>query len=226
MTTEVLYDKKVTCLYCEESFTTKKVRPSKVVIIKKDPDFCIHYQGENPYYYEIFVCPKCGFAFTANYSPLNEEKRGKLKGEYIERTGILQLCGPRNWEDALKSVKLALVTSFILKEPWTTLAGLSMRVAWLYREKGNSEEEKKYLAKAHHSYGQAYELEDLESMTMGKYRLYYILGELSGRLANYEDTRRWFNLLLSDKNVEQALKNTARSRWEIYKESIQTKVES
>jgi len=72
-----LYDKRYRCLFCGQEFTNKKPRASSIRQIRRDPDFCGHYQGENPYFYEVAVCPHCGYAFTPDFTPVKRENREK-----------------------------------------------------------------------------------------------------------------------------------------------------
>lgn len=214
---DVLYDKKLRCLYCDANFITKRVRQSRVRLIKRDADFCHQYEGENPYFYEVNVCPHCGFAFTDSFSPLRPEKKEAIKKEYLARIEVLDLCGPRKPQAALLSFKLGLLFANFLEEPMTTIAGLLMRIAWFWRYQGKEEEEKKYLAKALEVYEKTYLTQDLDRLPMGKTKLIYLIAELNGRLGKYEEARRWFNMLFSEKNVAPSLNKLAREQWEEYK---------
>lgn len=216
MMTEVLFDKKVTCLCCQNEFATKKVRNSKIMVRKKDSDFCTYYERENPYFYDVMLCPQCSFAFTEGFSPIKPEQLSVLKKEYLDKIGRIDLCNERNLQDALRLYKLALLCASLKDESFTTIAGLCMRIAWLYRYQDNSHEEEKYLAKALKYYQASYESPANDSI-MGEEKILYMIGELNGRLGNYLDTRKWFNLLLSKKNLEPALKNLARDQWAEYK---------
>lgn len=218
--TDVLYDKEIACHYCNDTFIIKKIKNSKLIVDRKDSDFCIFYQGESPYFYEIWVCPHCGYAFSANFSPLNGEQKQMLKEEYIKRIAPQHLNKKRDLEDAIKVFKLSLLCASIGNQSNTVSSGLCMRLAWLYRYKGKKEEELKYLSKAKDLYLMIYEKEDLENHPLGKYKVIYLLGELNGRLGNYTEARRWFNILLSDKHVEPALVRLGRDQWAEYKKYI------
>ena len=61
-----LFDKKVECPICKTEFTTKKVRSSRLRLLKRDEDFFNHYETENPIKYNIFVCPNCGYSAYEN----------------------------------------------------------------------------------------------------------------------------------------------------------------
>lgn len=217
MAIDILYDREATCLCCGKTFKTKKVRKSKLILKKRDPDFCMHYEGETPYYYDISVCPHCSYAFSDSFSPIRKEYIDILEKEYLQKIGKVELCGERNHQDALRSYKLALLCGNFVNEPRIVLAGILLRIAWLYRFQGDTEEEKKYTVKALEQYTFVYEHEDANKAGLGEHRLWYLLGELNGAIGNMEEVRKWFNMIISDQTVEAALKKMTRERWEVYK---------
>jgi hypothetical protein len=217
----ILYEKQVTCLYCNLPFKTTKVKQSKLIVKHKDHDFCTHYEGEiNPYYYDVNVCPHCGYAFLGNSPELRNSEKEILRKNYIEHLNKINLCGPRNMEDAITSYKLALICSTLLKEQYLMTASLCLRLSWLYRFQNNPQEEERFLANALNAYLSVYEFEDLNHLAMGKATLFYLLAELNGRLKKYEETRKWFSKLFAEKNAEPKVVKMARERWYDYKEQI------
>lgn len=217
MAIDILYDRDITCLYCGKTFKTKRIRNSKLIVKKRDPDFCVHYEGENPYYYNISVCPYCSYAFSGSFSPVREQYKAALEEDYFQKVGSVELCGERTHQEAVRSYKLALVCGSIVHEPRYVMAGIFLRLAWLHRFQGDTAEEKKALAKALKLYNLVYEHGEHDKYSMGEHRLIYLLGELNGRLDKIDEARRWFNMVISDRSVEPALKNTARERWNEYK---------
>lgn len=221
---DLLYDKEINCLYCEGRFKTKKIRHSKLGVSKQDSDFCTYYTNEeSPYYYEIWVCPHCGYAFNASSAKLKPAQKECVKKEYIARSGSIDLCGVRTWEEALLSYKLGLICASIAGDNNTNIAGICLRIAWLYRFSGSREEENKFLAKAVKVLEEIYEEEDLQRNPLGEQKIIYLLGELNGRLGNFNETRRWFNLLLTQRDIEPAIANLAREQWTEYKANLKNK---
>ncbi|GBF12115.1 DUF2225 domain-containing protein [Tepidibacillus sp. HK-1] len=215
---EVFYEKKVKCLYCKEDFKTLKMRQSKTKVIKRDADYCPYYEGVNPLFYEVNVCPHCGFAFTDSFSPIRELKNNRIKQDYIDKIQVPQLCKKRSIQDAIYCYKLALYTATILEEQNFIIANLCMRIAWINRYLQNKEEELRFLKNALDTYYEIYETEDLDKIPMDKYTFIYLIGELQGRLGDYEKMRRWFSMIFEDKNVTPKILKMARDRWNEYKE--------
>lgn len=215
-----MFDKEVKCLYCQKKFKTKKVKGSKCRIEKRDTDFCTYYEGISPYFYEINVCPHCGFAFSDNFTPVQEKYKENIKKQYLDKINVVNLCGQRDIKEVINSFKYALLCAVFKEEKEIKMAGLCMRLAWLYRYQQDKSEEQKYLQKALAFYLVVYEKENLDVIPMGKHSFYYLLAELNGRLENYVQARRWFNLLFMEKNISPYLHNMARDQWLIYKEAL------
>ena len=113
----VLYDKKVTCPVCNLTFHTKKVRTSTIRIKKRDTDFCIYYEGENPLFYEVFACPNCGYAALEkvfdDITPSQKQLiQSKISKQWVQR----DLGQARTVQEAIEVYKLALLCSEVLNQ--------------------------------------------------------------------------------------------------------------
>ncbi|KJS83834.1 MAG: hypothetical protein JM58_11945 [Peptococcaceae bacterium BICA1-8] len=206
-----LYDKEMECLYCNKTFITKKVRSKFIRIKKRDSDLCNHYEGINPYYYEVFVCSHCNYAFTERFQPINNICNEIIKERYIKNTALANLNGERSLEQAVKAFKLALLCATLAGESSYILAGLCLKLAWLYRYDNNNEETR-FLNNALDNYIKTYEQGDIA--TLNKASLLYIIGELENSLGDYERARRWFSILLSDKTLDPKIVKIAKDRWQ------------
>lgn len=60
--TKNLFLKGVTCPVCKNSFRTPTVKVNAPRITSRDSDLFIRYSVENPYFYEVWLCPSCGYA--------------------------------------------------------------------------------------------------------------------------------------------------------------------
>ncbi len=214
-----LYEKSVTCLYCRKNFKTKKLRKSKIRTHSRDTDFCTYYTGDNPLFYDVNVCPNCGFAFTESFSNIPDLRKGDIENHYLKKIVVPQLCGPRKIEDAIRSYKLALLCAIMLREKTFILANLCMRLAWFYRYMDNGDEERRFLSHALQQYEDLYQNERLDHIPMEEEKLVYLIGELNGRLGQYEKTRRWFSYIFTSRDLEPKWKTLARDRWLEYRQN-------
>lgn len=215
---ESLYDKNLTCLYCGHKFKSKQVLSRKAIVSKKDEDMCHYYEGENSYFYDAFVCPNCGFAFTSSFKKLNKIAMEELEDKYLNKIEIPQnLGGPRDIKQAEKSYKLALLCGTITKQKDLALAQICLRIAWLNRYQENKEEENRFLENALKLYTKAYETENLDANPANRDLILYLIGELNGRLGNIEETRKWFSIIIGNRQSDKAILNLTRERWLDYK---------
>ena len=57
-----LLEKEYDCPVCHFQFKAKKVKGSKLIVERTDPDMRSHYQGVEPLYYDVVTCPHCLFS--------------------------------------------------------------------------------------------------------------------------------------------------------------------
>ncbi len=221
----LLYDKKMECPNCKMNFTSKKVFTSKLQLIKTDTDLKKSYKKINPYIYEINICPFCGYAFgeTANIR-LPEYRVTSLIDYFLNIKHFAHFTKERTVDDAIRSFKLALYIAERISQPCYVKAGLSIKIAWLYRATENTYMERKYIEMAFIHYEKSYSDEDFERAGYKNHFMLYMLCDLSRRLDNYERAKRWYSELFSAKDVPKVMMNTARDCWSDYKNSLKSRV--
>ena len=211
---EALYEHKVICPLCEKKFTTPQVLSRRIRIEKTDSDFCNYYQGANPLFYEVAVCPECGFAFTADHA----ERLGAAAADAVEKVLAdipkKDYSGVRDWQLALETYILALKCLTAAAGKHSVIARLYLRAAWLYRYKQDSAGEKKYLQLALDHYQTAFSRETFD--TKQELQLLYMIGELYNRLGNPDQAVQWFNRLVQHPGRQQmpAVVSKAREQWQ------------
>ena len=195
-----LYEKKITCTFCEHTFQTMKVRTRALKVKKIETDFCTIYEDESisPYLYFVNVCPKCGFSFTEQFSPYFTKESKE-----------------RSYDDAIITYKLALISAQTKHEPMIIIAGLYMRLAWLYRKLQNEEQEQRFLRLSLQSYEESYGNGDYSSKGMATIRLEYLIGEINFRLGKFQEALQFYNRVVSQEKqtTERALVKQARQQW-------------
>lgn len=140
-----LYDKDIECPICNMEFTSKKVRISRLRLIKRDPDFLSYYQGENPLKYSIFVCPNCGYAATeGKFTSVNKEEKNIVLNKITSKWNKRSYSNKRTVDDAIIIYKLALYIGQLLEYKKIDLGSLCLSLAWLYRIKEKKEQEERF----------------------------------------------------------------------------------
>lgn len=209
---EPLYEISVTCTFCTNTFKSMKVRSSFKKASKSDTDFCIHYKGINPDYYVVRICPFCGYAHSENFSDKWTSAQREVFYEKVSQNWSMRdYCRERNWDDALQSYKLALLSAQIKNEKSRVVAGLLHHLAWLYRIKGDWEQEERFLTFALEAYVNVFET---EGMDLNNARLMYLMGELNRRLKRFPDAVKWFSRIINDRKIMDAgMIRASREQW-------------
>jgi len=211
---EDLFTKKMHCSVCDKNFESSKLRRSKYSVKSIDTDFNTMYKGENPQYYNVYICPYCGYGFTDNFKKPTEEAREEILHTVSPLSG--DYSGQRTLDMAIKAFERALQCARIIKEKNQVLAGLTLHLAWFNREAGNAEKEQEYLQKALEYFILAYERE-VEAGSLAK--TLYLMGEISRRLGDQREAVRWFGRVINDKSIKDAgIIRMARERWQEMRE--------
>ena len=227
-----LYSKKVVCPICSKQFSSMKAKVNSCKIKKKDEDFCTHYVDLNPMYYEVFVCPSCGYAAPeTSLGELTEKEANLLKEAFSGREVGRSFCDQRSLDDAIASYKLAIYTAELRKANASVLAGLCLKLAWLYRFKGDKQEEL-FLEYSLRNYLDAYDKESFPIGNLNEISLMYLLGELSRRLGKLSEAISWFGRAAAspERTENPMIEKLAREQWaltrEQYKESETSELKS
>lgn len=216
-----LYDKVVDCPVCNEQFKTKKVRHSKLKLIKRDEDFLSYYEGENPLKYNIYVCPYCGYAAKeSRFIPLSNEDKKIIIDNISSKWNKRSYGNERSIEEAIVTYKLALYVGELLNYSNIELGFLALGIAWLYRISGD-QEENRFLRLARNLFEEGYYNESLKDVNIDELRLAYLIGELSRRLGDNQEALKWFNTVLSNPNLKSnpLIDRVTREQWRLVREN-------
>ena len=190
-----LFDRNMECLVCKQSFTTKKIRSRFIKVAEYDTDFCPKYaEGSvNALYYNIYVCPHCGFAYSKDFSKYFAPGTKELIIEKICSNWVPHsFSEERTIDDAIQTYKLASYSATLKKEKHITLAGIYMRIAWLYRIKQDKEQEIRFMKLARHEYEESYSIGDYSGTQVSEIRILYLVGELSRRIGDNQTSYEIF----------------------------------
>lgn len=217
---DILYDKKVKCSVCDGEFTTKKVRISKLRLVKQDADLLPYYDKENPIKYKIYVCPNCGYSATEDkFTPIAERKKRIILDAITQKWNKRSYGGERTIDQAIETYKLAIYIGQLLDYSKIELGLLTLNLAWLYRLKDHEEQEMRFLRLTGIFLEEGYYKESLYNTDMDEMKLTYLIGELNRRLGEGEKALKWFNKVISShKNTNPTIKNLAVEQWRLIKE--------
>lgn len=212
------YKKGITCIHCENKYRTTKIRSRFVRVSSYETDFKPLYADPsvNPLYYNVAVCPQCGFSFTEDFSPYfapgTKEDIFKQLSEKWQKRSFEE---ERSVKEAIETYKLAYLSATLKKEKSLSIAGLALRISWLYREEENIEEELRFMAIARNLYTTAYSEGDHIGTQMSEIRILYLLAELARRIGDEAEAIKGFSRVIEAQRTatEPAVIEMAKDRW-------------
>ena len=111
---------------------------------------------------------------------------------------------------------LSILAGSLKKEKNSVMAGLSLRLAWLYRGEDIVDQEKRFLALALKGYEESFLYSDFTGTSMSELKVLFMVGELSRRLGQYDKAVMYFSKIIQHKeaNEEPKIVNLARKQWQ------------
>lgn len=213
----MLFSKEYACPLCGNRFRTSKPRQRSVIVLKSDEDFCGYYKTVNPVYYEINVCPRCGYAFNnSTSSPVKPNVRKEMLRfmSDIHKEGS-NYCGSRTLEDAIEVFKMALACQKKHGAGDDVMGKLYLKMGWLYRYKKMNQEEQEYLDKALYHLSKAFETNMVED-PKEEMNLMFLLGQLHLITGDENGAVNWFAKITQHPQRAKYpyIVNRARGSWQ------------
>lgn len=215
----LLYDRKVKCPVCGQEINMRVVKSSVARIKSKDTDTFIRYDIINPYLYDVWVCPICGYAalkseFLKLRSYQIDDIRMKISNQWQGKT----YPDIYDEEIAIERYKLALLTAVVADFKDSRKAILCLRLAWMNRILEKENEEQFYLKKALEGFKSAYSNEDTPIYGLDTYSLMYLIGELYRRTGEIDEAIKWFSNVIVSRGANYKTKDKARDMRDLAKE--------
>lgn len=217
----LLFDKKVICPVCKTDFFARSVKVSAPRIQSRDSDFFIRYYVINPYFYDVWICPKCG------YSALKVDFN-KIRSYQIEPIlkNITSQWNKKTYPDiydeniAIERYKMALLNSIIMDGRDSTKAMICLKISWMYRLLSDESNEHIFLEKSLQGFLSAYNNEAFPFYGLSRYSLCYLIGELYRRTGDYTNAMLWLGNVITSTIADNKIKEKARDMRELIKETL------
>jgi len=213
---EVFFKKEYTCPLCRSGFGTLKPRQKYVIAERSDEDFCMYYKTVNPLYYEINVCPRCGYTFNAStYGPVKTDLKDTLLNNLADQWNSSNYGGLRSLEDALETFSLAIECQRLRGAQDSAIGKLYLKRGWLYRYMNQKDKEISDLDKALYYLSKSYDNVSSED-PKEEMNLMFLLGQLHFILGDATGAVNWFARITQhpQKGTYPYLVNRARDKWQ------------
>lgn len=215
---DLLYDKSINCPVCGNNFKSRAVKSGKVRLISKDSDLMPRYQPINPIYYDIHICPRCGYAAMSKFfDKIKEHQANLIKEKISPRFNAKKYPSIYDLDIAIERYKLSLLNSLVKNAKSSEKAYTCLKLGWLYRIKEDTTGENKFIQQACIGFKEAYEKESFPICGMDSYTYMYLLGELSRKIGDNSEAIKWFGRVIVSTNVNPRLKDLARDQKNLIK---------
>lgn len=204
----LIYEKDFKCPICKEKIKIKAVKASKNRLVSTDLDLNAKYDKVNPLYYEVVVCNICGFAQLNK----REEMPTLAEAELIKQM-VSSKFGGRKYNqyytamEAVDRYKLALLNAIVRNGLEGEKAYIALKLAWVYREMGEEEQEKRFLGEALTGFLKAYQSENFPIFELQEEVVTYLIAALSYQVEEYGQALKWIQVTLRHKDASPKLKD-------------------
>ena len=201
----------ILCPVCEKKFKTFSVKVNIPRVKSRDSDLFIRYLVENPYFYEVWICPTCGYsALKVDFQNIRKHQIELVKSKITPKWVNREYPIPFNEKVAIERYKLALLNSVIIERKESTKAMICLKIAWMYRLLSDETNEKIYLNQALLSFNDTYINEKLPVYGLDKFSIMFLIGEINRRIGEEETALRWFSEVITSIGSTQKIKEMAR----------------
>ena len=206
---EYTYNKNMECPVCDNNFATRVLRLAKLSPVATDFDLRpIYKEPIQPLFYDIAICPKCGWSALSQVFKTITESQAKLIKEtispgfkYVEYPPILTA------EMSIERYKLALANAIVRKALNNEKAYICMKIAWMYRSIKDKTKELLFIAHAYKGFLDALSNERPPFLGLDIDTVSCIIASQAKTLGYYKDALKMTSRLLTSRSINPRLKD-------------------
>lgn len=242
---ECLFDKRYECPVCDNKFSTKAVKSTKLRVVTKETDLRTVYEGIDPVKYEVITCGICGYSALLRYFGKISNSQIKRLKEEVKRDfrGIDTFKDTLTYDDAILRYKLALICTKVKYSKWSEKAYTFLKLSWAYRGKRQEtvgielteeftkeakikmirelyENELECIEQAFEGFKMAYSSEHMPICGMDESTFSYLVGDLARRVKKYDESMKYLERVIISKASSQRIKDEALKVRDMVKEEI------
>jgi uncharacterized protein (DUF2225 family) len=214
---DYIFEKNFDCRVCGKPFKAHTVK-SKVKLEGIDEDLMPTYSPIDPILYDVLICPHCGYsALRSTFSSINERQSEYIletitpKFKHKPHPAIMDL------DTAIADYKLALINCLVKKGKSNEKGFICMKISWLYKKKGDAENELLFVKQAYESFTEAFSRESFPFCGLDENTVSYIMARFSMKLGLYDDAMRLISRLIVSPGLTPRLKERTLDMKEMLK---------
>ncbi|NLB17717.1 MAG: DUF2225 domain-containing protein [Syntrophomonadaceae bacterium] len=197
---EYLFEKEAVCAVCEQKFSVKRVRSSKLRLQSVDADLRQRFTDFEPLWYLVWVCPHCYYAnFYSDFKKVTVAVKKLLleHSKQLKSQLSLEIKEPLQIDHVFLNYYLALQTQKAGEQDPEKIARIWLRLAWLYDDVDDKEMMVMASKQAYENYKDAYYNKDCSRSVDQEQRLSLVMGELSLRIGETFEAAKHFRLAIN-----------------------------
>lgn len=209
-----IFEKEIDCPVCGQKFTTTMVRSSKMKLKNVESDLRQIFEGFNPLWYMVWVCPHCYYAnlnFEFKQADPNTRKWVTTQTERMRATGF-KYSNPRRLDEVFMAFYLTLNCLHNGKADAARVAKVWLRLSWLYSDANDPEMYKYASQQALEYFSETYYNARRDSSVEQDQRLTLLLAELNLRTEHREEALKHYRNSIVRKGGSAVLNRQAEDK--------------
>ncbi len=227
---QYLFEKDTQCPCCEKSFSVQMVRSSKLRVKSIEKDLRQVFEGMEPLWYMVWVCPHCYYAnFNYEFKQISAETRKFVnnRGSQLKQDFKISFSKPRKLNEVLDSYNLLLQFYLGAQKPDPTkIAKVWLRLYWLFKDAEDMGMALEAAGKALEYFKDSYYNGRRNTTPEQEQRLTLLLGELSLEVGAKEEAMTFFRNSIVRKGGSAPLNRQAEDRYQELKQALMREQEA
>lgn len=206
-----IFSKKFDCPCCNFEFSSYVPKDKRARLEKIDFDLRPVYTPVDPLFYDIVLCPMCGWAALRSlFDRIKKDQISAIHQKISPSFRYHEYPKELDADMAIERYNMALVNTLVKGGSSGEKAYTFMKLNWLYRMKENTEAQSQFSALALKNFMEALEKEHMPIMGLGHDTISYIVGVLNLSLGNKEEGFKSMSEVIISKTSSERLKEMAR----------------
>ncbi len=226
---EFLMEKGIRCTVCDKGFKTVNIKSGRVRRLESDKDLRPRFQYIDTIKYDVASCPNCGYTALKSYFDRLSSAQMKLIKEQVcanfKPTGKEEPL-VLDYDTAIGRYKMALYTTMVKRGKISEKAYTCLKIAWLYRGKAETLDEKDpateavrkecqaqeemFCQQAYEGFMKAVSSEMFPMCGMDQNTVDYLLAVLSVRFKRFDVASKCIMNILQSPSAGNKIKDKAR----------------
>ena len=207
-----IYSKQFECPVCEEHFASNVVRESKMRMRSVEFDLHPICYPINPNFYDVIICPNCGYAAIKEYfNNITSKQADLILSEIAPKYKVQDYPAQLTEDLAIKRYEQVLRCAMAKNAKDGEKAYICMKLMWFYRLKGDVDNQKRFAEMTLKGFSSALANESLPIMGLTDDTITYLLGALYMVLGDEKSAIRHLSEVVVSKTASDRLKDKARN---------------